>query len=162
MAKENNKKAPSAKKGIIKILLGLLGILVLLTVSAGAWAYLRIGSPPSDQEKTFYSTLPNYRTGKFLNLEPVEINTKKLAKKAGFFRFIFSSPNVPGRPYPRVELIKSSFPAKPEEFNVCWLGHSSLIFELGGVRFMVDPVFGNAAPLPGIVNRFVPSPLPRH
>lgn len=120
----------------------------------------RIGDAPSESEIAFFEKLPNYRNGKFLNLEPFELNTKKIAKKAGFFRFIFASPNAPKRPYPRQELVKASFPAKPEEFNVCWLGHSTVIFELGGRRFMVDPVFGNAAPIPWAVNRFVPSPLP--
>lgn len=159
----SDKKKTSSKSSRVgvRILLLFFLLLFLLTGTAGCYVWLQIGPQPSEAEKARFSKLPNYRSGQFLNLEKVQINTQKLAKKAGFFRFIFSSPNAPKRPYPRVELIRKSFPARPEEFNVCWLGHSTLIFELGGVRFMVDPVFGNAAPLPGILKRFVPSPLPR-
>ena len=146
---------------ILKIFIFIILLLFLGIGGASCYAITRIGAAPSPSEKAFYEKLPNYRNGKFLNLENVVLNTRKLAKQGSFFRFIFDSPNAPQRPYPRVELFRGSFPRKPEEFNVCWLGHSSLIFELGGVRFMVDPVFGNAAPLPGIVRRFVPSPLPR-
>jgi L-ascorbate metabolism protein UlaG (beta-lactamase superfamily) len=42
-----------------------------------------------------------------------------------------------------------------------WLGHSSLIIELEGKRILVDPVFGNAAPLPFVVRRYGPPPLER-
>lgn len=142
-----------------KILLPVLVLFILLTVGCTCFTLVQIGKGCSESEKAFFQKFPNYRNGKFLNLEPIDLNTKKLAGKAGFFRFIFSSPNAPGRPYPRQELVRASFPAKPDEFNVCWLGHSSLIFELGGRRFMVDPVFGNAAPIPWVVKRFVPSPL---
>ena len=148
-------------KIVLKIFLFLLLFLALCTGGIACCALPRIGAAPDDSEKAFFEKLPNYRDGKFQNLEKVILNTKKLAKKGGFFRFLLDSPNAPRRPYPRVELVRSSFPVKPEEFNVCWLGHSSLIFELGSVRFMVDPVFGNAAPLPGIVRRFAKSPLPR-
>lgn len=162
MAEKKKSTSGGKKAFFIKLTLFVLFAFLLFTGGAACYALCRIGAAPSESEKAFLNKLPNYRDGKFLNLEPVEINTKKLAKKAGFFRFIFASPNAPRRPYPRLDLIKSSFPAKPEEFNVCWLGHSTLIFELGGARFMVDPVFGNASPLPGIVRRFVPSPLPRN
>ena len=144
-----------------KLFLTFLLFIMLFFGTAASYALFRIGSAPHESEKKFFSKLPNYRDGKFLNLDKVEIDTKKMAKKPSFFKFLFSSPNAPRRPYPRVELVRSSFPKRPEEFNVCWLGHSSLIFELGGRRFMVDPVFGNAAPLPGIVKRLAPSPLAR-
>ena len=156
------KKKKEEKKGIILkgVLFFFICVLLLLGATA-CYAFLRIGSAPSESEKAFFAKLSNYKNGKFLNFDKVELSTRKFAKKPGFFRFIFASSNAPKRPYPRQELIRKSFPDQPEEFNVCWLGHSSLIFELGGVRFMVDPVFGNAAPIPGIVRRFVPSPLPR-
>ena len=144
------KKKKEGKKGLV--LKGLLFFLIALLLLSGVtvcYALRRIGSAPSEAEKAFFAKLPNYKNGKFLNYDKVELSTRKFAKKPGFFRFIFASSNAPKRPYPRRELIRKSFPDRPEEFNVCWLGHSSLIFELGGVRFMVDPVFGNAAPSPG-------------
>ena len=61
---------------------------------------------------------------------------------------------------PTQQLTPASFGA-PEEMAAYWLGHSSLIIELDGKRFLVDPVFGNAAPVPGLFKRYVPSPLKR-
>ena len=133
-------KKKSKSRFLLKTLFFLLLILFLAGGGVSCYALTRIGKAPEPSEQKFFATLANYRDGKFLNLEPVVMNTKKMAKGAGFFRFLFSSPNAPRRPYPRVELIRKSFPDRPEEFNVCWLGHSSLIFELGGVRFMVAKV----------------------
>ena len=158
--------AKQQKKGsrfgmVPKILIAAAAVLVCVA-GCGCWHVLtRMGHAPDEAERARLEKYVNYRDGKFLNLEPVVLDEKKISKGAGFFRFIFAAPHGPKKPYPRVELLKGSFPEKPEEFNVCWLGHSSLIFELGNRRFMVDPVFGNAAPFPGVVRRAVPSPLPR-
>ncbi|MDR0826750.1 MAG: MBL fold metallo-hydrolase [Desulfovibrio sp.] len=59
------------------------------------------------------------------------------------------------------KLTHTSFPEIPSKFAACWLGHSTLIIELDGKRLLVDPVFGNAAPVPGIVRRYEESPLKR-
>ena len=158
---KDKKKKKKKSSFVWKIMLWGVVFILLILGGVSCFALSQIGNGPSPSEQKFFSRFPNFRDGRFLNLENVKMDTKKMAKSAGFFRFIFSSPNAPQRPYPRQELIRKSFPVRPEEFNVCWLGHSTLIFELGGVRFMVDPVFGNAAPVPGIVRRFVSSPLPR-
>lgn len=157
----SEKKKKKRNFPIWKILCFTVLFLMIVAGGASCYALAQFGEVPGEAEQNFFAKLPNYRNGRFVNLEKVQMNTKKMAKKTGFFRFLFDSPNAPRRPYPRVELLRKSFPKRPEEFNVCWLGHSSLIFELGGVRFMVDPVFGNAAPVPGVVRRFAPCPLPR-
>ena len=162
MASGKKGKSKSSKTGrVMKILLGV--VIAAGGVIGGSSCHIstRIGDVPDAEEIARFSKLPNFKDGKFLNLDPVVLDHKKISKGAGFFRFIFEKSHAPKQPWPRVELLKGSFPAKPEFFNVCWLGHSSLIFELGGRRFMVDPVFGNAAPVPGAVRRAVPSPLPR-
>lgn len=39
---------------------------------------------------------------------------------------------------------------KNESVALYWLGHSSAILELDGVRILIDPVLENASPFPGI------------
>lgn len=75
------------------------------------------------------------------------------------FRFLFKSPNAPDRVLPIVQLSPKDFAGKKDDFSVRWLGHSSLLFELAGKRFMTDPVFGNAAPIPFVVRRYTENPL---
>jgi L-ascorbate metabolism protein UlaG (beta-lactamase superfamily) len=60
-----------------------------------------------------------------------------------------------------VALDKSSFSAQPSDYAVYWLGHSSAILELGGKRLLYDPVFGNAGPLPFMVQRYGEAPIKR-
>jgi L-ascorbate metabolism protein UlaG (beta-lactamase superfamily) len=68
----------------------------------------------------------------------------------------------PGRPLPVVPPAPSDFPEPPAELQLVWLGHSTLILDLEGKRFLVDPVFGShASPVPVFAGRFQPPPLSR-
>lgn len=50
---------------------------------------------------------------------------------------------------------------KNESVELYWLGHSSAILELDGVRILIDPVLENASPFPGIAGRYTDSPIKR-
>jgi len=121
----------------------------------------RIGELPDEAEQRSYSALQNYRDGIFINREEAAIKASRGWFYSRALRFFGSSENAPGVALPSMKLDKNSFPAVPEDFAFYWLGHSSLIFELDGIRFMTDPVFGNAAPIPGAVRRYCESPLER-
>ena len=61
------KKKKEGKKGIILKGVLFFFICVLLLLGATAfYAFLRIGSAPSESEKAFFAKLPNYKNGKFL------------------------------------------------------------------------------------------------
>ena len=137
------------------------GVFTLLFAAACCNVRKRMGELPDEAEIRRRAALSNYKDGRFVNQEPVTLDRKKVASSGGMWRFLFSSENAPNRELPTVPRNRTSFPAEPAEFSVTWLGHSSLIFELGGKRFLTDPVFGNAAPLPGIVRRYCAPPLPR-
>ncbi len=146
---------------MIAVILSLLCVIAGLSVLTACSLHSEFGNLPDEAATQRFQTLPNYSNGQFHNLESVRMNMKKLARKPGFFRFLLDSSNAPEAELPSVPLTRNSFSTPPGEFNVIWLGHSSLIFELGGVRFLTDPVFGNAAPLPFVVRRYCDSPLPR-
>ncbi|MDR0441599.1 MAG: MBL fold metallo-hydrolase [Candidatus Accumulibacter sp.] len=137
--------------------------LAVVPLAAGGCHVLQaLGEAPSAEEAR-YAKLPYYRDGRFQSPEPLLHYPERATGRgpSGWIRFALPNPNAPGVPLPRVMLDKSSFPATPAEFAVYWLGHCSLIIELEGLRLAVDPVFGNAAPLFGIVRRFVDAPLER-
>lgn len=136
-------------------------LLLLLAAGTACCISTRFGELPDEAAQKHFEMLPNYSGGRFVNQEPAVMHLTKAAASTGLFRFLFTSENAPAFELPSVRLAKDSFSAKPEDFAVYWLGHSTLIFELNGIRFMTDPVFGNAAPLPGVVRRYCESPLSR-
>ena len=75
--------------------------------------------------------------------------------------FFTKSPHSPTEELPKVVLKKTDFSTEPSAYALYWLGHSSAILELDGVRVLIDPVLENAAPLPGIVSRYTASPIKR-
>lgn len=121
-----------------------------------------MGELPSKKEKEKFAVLPYYKNGKFHNEDDVKFfpaEGKKKKRRWGMFRFLFQSPNAPENDLPVVTLSPEDFKGKKDAFSVRWLGHSSLVFELDGKRFMTDPVFGNAAPVPGVVRRYTENPM---
>ncbi len=143
----------------MKRLILLFPVCLLL---AGCGVATKMGELPDTADEAYFSSLPNYRDGKFVNQgeEPV-VNMRRFSIFR-MLRHLNSSDNGPTVELPQIKLTGKDFAEQPDEFSVIWLGHSSLIIELDHLRFAVDPVFGNAAPVPGVVKRYVPSPLPRH
>ncbi len=74
--------------------------------------------------------------------------------------FFFSDSRLPKKPLPRGQVSAKDFSAV-ESLRFVWLGHSMILLELDGQRFLIDPVFHHASPSPLIVKRFSPSPLAR-
>lgn len=138
---------------IVSTLITLLGL-------GGAYIMIRFGALPTDSEYAAREKLETFRDGRFHNLEPNDFVAKKAVKKSGFLKFLFKSKNAPTFQIPQKQDRHSNAPLK-DAFSVYWLGHSSLIFELGDARFMTDPVFGNAAPVPGVVTRYCEPPISR-
>ncbi|HBO38327.1 MAG TPA: multidrug transporter, partial [Pasteurellaceae bacterium] len=68
------------------------------------------------------------------------------------------SPNAPKKPLPSIPLSREDF-AEPDAYAYYWLGHASAILELNHQRILIDPVFGNASPIPFTVPRYQPAPL---
>ncbi len=141
----------------------VVAALALLAGIAGGCVATRMGEGPTLAERAYFATLPNYADGVFVNREPQPVQPVERARRGylGFLRMLGRSDNAPDFELPAVELTRDAFPAEAEEFAVYWLGHSTLIFELGGVRFMTDPVFGNASPVPGFLSRYREPPLAR-
>jgi len=148
---------------ILRILLKVFLLLLIPAIVAGCQVLQNIGDMPSKEDIVRYEQLPYYKEGTFQNAEETPFYEDRIAGKGpkNFLWSVLSDVNAPKAQLPRVLLDASSFAEKPAELAFYWLGHSSLIIELEGLRFLVDPVLGNAAPLSGIVRRYVAAPIKR-
>ena len=142
-----------------------LNILLLCALILSA-AYLclrgQIGDAPPASEWAAYEKLDYYRDGRFQSPKEVVFDFSKAASgQASPARLFLRSRNAPAELLPKVALDRSSFPERPANFALYWLGHASAILELSGKRLLFDPVFGNAAPLPFMVLRYDKPPIAR-
>ncbi|MDR1162486.1 MAG: MBL fold metallo-hydrolase [Candidatus Accumulibacter sp.] len=144
-------------------MLTFLVVLAAVSVVSGLHVHQTVGHTPTQEELTRYERLPYFKDGQFQSPEPLTRYPERITGggSRGWERFILPNAHVPSGDLPRIALNRASFSETPANFAAYWLGHSSLIIELEGKRILVDPVFGNAAPFPGIVRRFDDPPLPR-
>lgn len=146
-----------------KVLKMMSYVIVFLLISAallGAYAWREIGQDPSEEELKSFEKLSYFKDGKFHAAEEMRFYPDKVRNgPAGFSRMLTPSRFAPSEPLPQVKLNKESFSQTPEDFALYWLGHSSVILELGGKRIVFDPVLGNAAPVPFAVPRYNPAPV---
>lgn len=136
----------------MKIVLIVVGIVVFIAaLVAGVLAHPAFGVYRHvDKERIAKS--PNYYNGMFQNQEPTpqftEAPSNSPVKREGrnggaikmLWRFLTDkdSVRVPQSP---IEAVKTDLKALPtdEDWSV-WFGHSSYLFCLAGIRFLVDPV----------------------
>lgn len=67
---------------------------------------------------------------------------------------------VPEKQIPIVPITGSSLAQPGHELAAYWLGHSTVIIELDGLRLMIDPVLSQyASPVPGFIKRYSQAPV---
>lgn len=118
------------------------------------------GALPDEVHRERYSGSPQFDGERFRNPWP----RRMPAQGPLLWRwFTERTPAAqPDRPVPVVRRQGAEFAVAHREGRVTWLGHSTLLVELDGVRLLVDPVWGPRAS-PGAlfgVGRFYPPPLP--
>ncbi len=103
-----------------------------------------------------------YRDGEFRNVHPILPGLRGSVPMPSITEFLCAS----GRRVPEAPLAtrdpKSSWARAPETgLRVTWLGHSTLLVELDGVRVLTDPVWGERVSPVGFAGpkRFHPVPV---
>lgn len=104
---------------------------------------------------------PSFKKGRFVNAVPnKEYTLGEYARMTWDFFFGDKSGRVPKHPLPVVAPEDfSSPPSNTVQYN--WLGHSSVILELEGKRFLLDPVFSERVSFSQWIGpkRFHPTPV---
>jgi len=143
---------------LLKTILGVL-IVGILIISLLYINHLYERSQQADRIKMS----KHFKDGKFQNSIPTRMIAKgrfwEMVKKSILGR---QKPKKPARPLPIVSLNKENFHNPPSVTPLlAWLGHSSVLIELHGKRFLFDPVFSQRASFVQWIGpkRFHPTPL---
>lgn len=171
MAAAGGKEVKVKRGGALKRKWGrimLIGLLSLILIIAAAAAVLLVvvdrqagRLAPAKEYRARYGALPHFAGGRFRNRETPPPNLQRAGDLFSGLKWLLGGPKKPPFALPVERLSAADFAAEPAEFKLHWLGHSTLIIELEGLRLLTDPVFGDLGPLPGIGRRFQPPPLAR-
>ncbi|MGL4252598.1 MAG: MBL fold metallo-hydrolase [Fusobacteriaceae bacterium] len=143
-------------------LIRALALLIGFLITSSYYIFKEFGVLPKLYKTLEHPDIDYHENGLFISPEEVVYFPEKTTGgKGGLLHFLKTSKYAPQTALPKVMLDKTSFSDRPEDFAIYWLGHSSAILELEGTRILIDPVFDNAAFLPGIVQRYDVSPLKR-
>ncbi len=131
------------------ILLWITGLVLLPVLAfAGYFAWAdRIGGTPQGNRQQRIEESPNFRDGKFQNVVATNMDMKVADMFGVLWEIVANSASrEPKDTIPTVALDVEQWRAVPDSsFAVAWFGHSSLLIKMGGVTFLVDPVFGERA-----------------
>lgn len=120
------------------------------------------GRQPSGLRLERMQASARYRDGEFRNLHPILPGLKGGAAMPSIGDFICSSGRrTPDAPLATLDPRPSWGKAPETGLRVTWLGHSSLLVELDGVRVLTDPVWGERVSPVGFAGpkRFHPVPV---
>lgn len=134
---------------MIKILLVILCVIAVAIVAVVLFLQtLSFGRLPRGERLERIKRSPNFRDGEFRNMEPTVLMTSEKGKWGAMLDFVFKKSPEGLRPEHPVPSVKTDLRAlDPDREFLVWFGHSSYLFQLGGKRILVDPVFCGAAPV---------------
>lgn len=123
--------------------------LVLTTVSCLYMKKPQFGALPEGDRLQLVKNSPNYRDGKFRNLEEKPTLSAGHTLVGEIWKTLFNK-NPHTSPMDSLPSVKTDLKTIPVKSNVIvWFGHSSFFLQLDGIKILVDPVFsGKASPLP--------------
>jgi L-ascorbate metabolism protein UlaG (beta-lactamase superfamily) len=123
----------------IALVLGGLMLLGSLLVLAQAW--IPIGKRAAGARLERMAGSPQWRDGVFENPQPLWNDAWGMVSELASASE-HGSPD-PSEPLPVVEVDPASFESPPSTgLRVTWLGHSTLLLEIDGLRVLTDPVWG--------------------
>jgi len=108
----------------------------------------QFGRTPDKAQREVYSRLQNYNEGRFQNenASPMDLNNWSLLKE-----YIAGTPNrEPSKKLPVLKPVRQTLLDFPKDsLGMVWLGHSSFLLLMDGLKILVDPVLSKK-----------PSPVP--
>lgn len=136
-------------------------VLAGAAAAGGLAAYLngaQFGRKPSQKRLERIMSSPNWRHGRFHNIEPLvaprpEYRENRLKI---WWKFLFADKSelAPSMPLPSEKTGLKTLDTSRD--LAIWLGHSSLFVQLDGKRILVDPVFSDYASPVSFINRAFP------
>lgn len=140
-----------------------LALLVAVLVAAGSvvLSQPQFGAPMTGARLARALANPHYRDGRFVNIEPEDPGTTSLVEYT-MRQLTGKEVREPPAPVPVLAVDKAALAATPPAsgMRAFWIGHASAYVEMGGLRFLLDPVFSErVSPLPVGPRRFHAPPI---
>ena len=106
------------------------------------------GKLPKGENKKIIRQSPNYRDGRFQNINP----TVQLTQ--GFWKMVSEPTSKQTEPKTEIPTVKTDLASlNPQENLLVWFGHSSCYIQLDGKRFLIDPVLSSYASPVSFMNK---------
>ena len=122
------------------------------------------GGTPTGERLVRVEASPQYNleAGHFQNKKVVPLESRGRSTWELAIDFFFTQNNrVPAQKLPEAPPPESALDTKSSGIRFIWLGHSSVLLEIDGLRILIDPIFSNnASPVPFTVQRFQPPVIP--
>ncbi len=135
---------------------------VLAAAGCGVLSQPQFGAAMSGARLERAKANPQYRDGRFVNLQP-ETPTPFGAMLGYLVRqFSGDEVRVPPSPLPVLAVDRTVLDAAPPAsgLRAFWIGHASVYVEIDGLRLLLDPVFAErVSPIPIGPKRFHPPPI---
>ena len=135
---------------------------VLAAAGCGVLSQPQFGAAMSGARLERAKANPQYRDGRFVNLQP-ETPTPFGAMLGYLVRqFSGDEVRVPPSPLPVLAVDRTALDAAPPAsgLRAFWIGHASVYVEIDGLRLLLDPVFAErVSPIPIGPKRFHPPPI---
>jgi L-ascorbate metabolism protein UlaG (beta-lactamase superfamily) len=143
---------------VFLLLLG--GGVLALVLSTGGLDVM--GGTPTGERLARMQRSPNYRDGQFHNSDTTELGVEG-SVGSSLKRWLFGpEERHPPAPIPTVKLTRADFATPPASgLRATWLGHSTVLVEIDGLRLLFDPVWATRASPSSLIGpkRFFEVPL---
>jgi len=109
----------------------------------------QFGGKLSNDLLTKYQQSPNWKEGKFMNLEETSMNMSLLSiPKLLYKQFFVRNNREPQQPIPIQAFNKEEFLAPSDKAKFIWYGHSAVLMRINNKTLLIDPMLGqDAAPI---------------
>lgn len=105
----------------------------------------QLGAKPSAADLARYTQSPNWRDGRFQNLEPTSLasNLRDLPRMI-YKQLTGQKSRIPKRPLPLVpfDLATLGTSEPGGEARMIWFGHSAVLLRMNGKTLLIDPMLG--------------------
>lgn len=131
----------------------ILAALIVLAITLYVRIHPTFGGKAKDFNIERIASSPNYKNGKFQNLESTKMMTSDSRGKV-IKKFIKGVENdKPEVPIESVAFDKEAFIKNPKGLTYSWFGHSTILFNINGKFIITDPVFSKAASPAPFINK---------
>ncbi|MGB1032215.1 MAG: MBL fold metallo-hydrolase, partial [Flavobacteriales bacterium] len=115
----------------------------------------QFGAKVSTELEKRYEQSPNWKDGKFENLEETSMNFTVWDVPKMLYNQLFNNDGMaPEKPLPIMDFNKKAFLKDDVPFKFIWFGHSVILMRLNGKTILIDPMLGpDAAPISPTKNK---------